>query len=137
MPVARQQFWIMTSGHYTELKRPRRPASPHGGDIFHRRRHGPTPTRGGLSLGTPRHPRLHHRMIDPKQLLDAALTRDWEPLAQATGLPATRLARLALEAIDNPQVAARYPVQCRILADRRAHNRQARDAAQIDKLAAN
>ena len=76
-------------------------------------------------------------MIDPKQLLDAALARDWEPLAQATGLSATRLARLALEAVDDPQVAARYPVQCRILADRRAHNRQARDAAQIDKLAAN
>jgi hypothetical protein len=56
------------------------------------------------------------------------LRRDWADLAVETGLSPTRLAQMAVRAIDDPEVIAAHPVECRLLADRRDTARAERTA---------
>lgn len=64
--------------------------------------------------------------IDTGKLLQAAVTRDWTDMAAEVQMSPTRLAQLALAAIDEPAVVAQYPTQCRILASRRGQARRER-----------
>ncbi len=63
---------------------------------------------------------------DVRQLLQAALNNSLSALAADTGLSAPRLAQQMLRAIQNPDVIAAYPAECRQLAARRDAARRRR-----------
>ena len=63
---------------------------------------------------------------DVKQLLQAALNNSLSALAADTGQSAPRLAQQMLRAIQDPDVVAAYPAECRQLAARRDAARQSR-----------
>ena len=54
-----------------------------------------------------------------RELLDAALARDWFELSASSGLSAPRLTQMALRAIDDPKVAVAFPIECGQLRRRR------------------
>ena len=68
---------------------------------------------------------------DTKSLLDAALRREWAALGVNTGISVPRLAQMTLRAIDDPDVIAAYPVECRQLRERRATGRTERRAPKL------
>ncbi len=61
-----------------------------------------------------------------EQLLKAALNNSLSALAADTGQSAPRLAQQMLHAIQDPDVIAAYPTECRQLAARRDAARQSR-----------
>lgn len=65
-------------------------------------------------------------MPDLKQLLAAAVRRDFVGLGVELGVSPTRLAQLTLQAIDDPQVQAAFPRECGVLRRRREQDRARR-----------
>lgn len=64
--------------------------------------------------------------MDIDRILQSAVDRDWTDLAAEVQMSSTRLAQLALAAIDSPAVIAQHPTRCRVLADRRDQARMER-----------
>lgn len=66
--------------------------------------------------------------MDTKTLLDAAINKALPALSAQVGVSAPLLARRVLQLIDQPEVIAAHPIECRILRDRRQQRRDTRSA---------
>ena len=67
----------------------------------------------------------------PKELLDAALARDWTVLRANTSTSAPRLAQQAIRLLADPTVWAQHPAECRRLSEQLERARDGRSARQL------
>lgn len=67
----------------------------------------------------------------PKELLDAALARDWIALGASTNTSAPRLAQQAVQLLADPTAWAQHPIECRLLSERLEQARDGRTARRL------